>query len=128
MRAEVVAVAGALALVAGEGKADVGALYFSDRTGSYGAAWGFTNQDAAENEAYNQCAAGGARDCIGIFFENSCGAIARDDQGYMSASWGPGYSAEGAAVALCQSQGGYNCQTIVSLCSHGGLLEYDYQR
>ena len=128
MKAEVVAVAGALALVAGNGEADVGALYFSDQTGEYGASWGFNSPAAAETEAYNQCAASGARDCVGIYFENACGAIARDDQGFMSASWGQGYAAEGAAVAVCRNQGGYNCQAVVSVCSHGGLMEYDYQR
>ncbi|MEM7060445.1 MAG: DUF4189 domain-containing protein [Pseudomonadota bacterium] len=124
MRTRVVAVAGALALVSGEGSADIGALYFSDQTGEYGAAWGYNDRTSAENQAYSQCAAGGARDCIGIYFENACGAIAVDDQGYMSASWGIGYAAEGKAVALCQDQGGQNCKTVVSLCSHGGLLEY----
>ncbi len=93
-----------------------GAIAYSESTGNYGYSHGYRSRDEAIWLAERRC---GASDCRWkVWFRDSCGALAKADNGALGYSHGYG-SAEQArhrALAEC-SRRGSNCRILCWACS-----------
>jgi len=93
-----------------------GAIAYSSDKGDYGYSERYGSRAQAEREAMKQC---GKDDCeVAVWFYNSCGALAVDDDG----NWGGGDGddagrAQRDAVASCAEEGGKTCKVIFTHCS-----------
>jgi hypothetical protein len=92
-----------------------GSLAYSPRTGAFGWSVGFSNRRGAEREAMANC---DARDCRkALYFVNSCGALARGEDGGWGSSWGESpRQARRKALDICE-RNSYACEVIVTKCS-----------
>jgi hypothetical protein len=61
------------------GKRWWGAVAYSSKENAFGYSYDFQTSAAAQTEALRRCAADGGKDCkVWAYYENECGAIARD--------------------------------------------------
>jgi serine/threonine-protein kinase len=93
-----------------------GAIAYSQSTGCWGYSYNYGSRQAAISEALRRC---GESDCQWkVWFKNSCGALAKAENGALGWSWGADSRAEAEARALeeCESRGS-NCEIICWACT-----------
>ena len=94
-----------------------GAIAYGTESGAIGYSQTYGNQKQAEARAMKEC---GKSDCkTAVWYYNSCGALAADDDGDWGADHGDDEQRAGkAAIAQCASVNGKTCKVIASYCSH----------
>lgn len=93
-----------------------GAIAYSTADGNVGYSQNYGSQAQAETRAKKEC---GKSDCeIAVWYYNSCGALATDDDGDWGADHGDDEQRAGkAAIAQCASVNGKTCKVIATYCS-----------
>jgi Domain of unknown function (DUF4189) len=93
-----------------------GAIAYSPDSGRFGYSDKYANRAQAETRAKQEC---GNSDCqIAAWYYNSCGALAKDDDGTWGGAQGADEQRAGkAALARCAKEGAKNCKVIASYCS-----------
>lgn len=96
------------------------AVWLSDDYLSWGWAWNYPTQSAADRNAIAQCANRGCA-VVTRFWNGACGALATignsDGLGWGSAWRNSRRSAEAAALSACASNGFGTCELSVSVCT-----------
>ena len=94
-----------------------GAIAYSPADGDVGYSMEYGNQGQAEARAKKEC---GKSDCeIAVWYRNSCGAVAKDDDGGWAGEHGDNEQrANQAALTRCASVNGKTCKVIATYCSH----------
>jgi hypothetical protein len=98
--------------------APYGAVAFGDQ-GAEGMSWNQTSAADADQVALNYCARSGKNCKVVYRFQNTCGALAKSDDGsHAEAATGPSQQqAETNAIAACRSRWG-KCSSDLSSCSY----------
>ena len=101
-----------------------GAIAFGemDQAVAYSFAWDYPAKDEAEAAALDACLSSGADPCVVLaWFQNSCGALAMDEQGTVAEGKvaRTAEQAEARALATCKSVGGVGCAVVGSQCVSG---------
>jgi hypothetical protein len=93
-----------------------GAIAYSQSSHDVGYSENYGNQAQAEARAKKEC---GQSDCeTTVWYYNSCGALATDEDGAWGADHGDDEARAGkAALAQCASVDGKNCKVIAAYCS-----------
>lgn len=93
-----------------------GAIAYSKSTGRYGYSYDYGTQSMAEAQALGNC---GDVSChVYVWFKNSCGALAKADNGDLGWGWsGSRGSAEARALANCRSVSGQSCDIVCWACT-----------
>lgn len=88
----------------------------------YGYSFKWESRATAQQKALSFCRddSGGKEDCvIGVWFHDSCGALARSDNGSWGADWGrTTQEASAKATKHCEAHGGTNCATTRAFCTN----------
>jgi hypothetical protein len=97
---------------------DWGAIALSTRTGAWGTARNYDDEDGARARAMSECRKH-ASDCrVYKTFENTCVALAGDRTGNFGWSWGyTNNERRRRAIAQCRDQGGQNCTVENTFCT-----------
>jgi serine/threonine-protein kinase len=93
-----------------------GAIAYSPATGKLGRAADYGTREEAEREALRQC---DESDCkVYSWFMNSCGVLARGDDGAIGWSWDVDIDqAAEKAIRQCRDAKGVNCKPIAGGCT-----------
>ncbi|HEY3740159.1 MAG TPA: DUF4189 domain-containing protein, partial [Bryobacteraceae bacterium] len=99
--------------------APYGAFAFGDQ-GAEGMSWNQTSPDAAQRAALINCSKYGRNCNLVSHFENTCGAIAKSDDGrHAETATGPTKEqAATNAIAACRTHWGGRCMSDLSGCSY----------
>jgi hypothetical protein len=99
-----------------------GAIARSDSTRKYGFAYGFDNQQAAENAALREC---GTSDCKSSWFRNAFGALSVADDNAWASTWGnTREEAEQNSLQNCQRNSSQptTCRVVLVIDSRSGVI------
>jgi serine/threonine-protein kinase len=105
-----------------------GAIAYSKSTGAWGTSIDFSDSQSATDEAIRKC---GQPDCRWLtWFKNSCGALAKSNEGKLGYSYKytKRAQAERAAIKACRDIGGTNCRTICWACTSTSYYYYYWYR
>ncbi|MEN9207178.1 MAG: DUF4189 domain-containing protein [Gloeomargarita sp. GMQP_bins_120] len=97
-----------------------GAIAYNNLDGVYGYGYNFPDRASAEKRAIQECEqVSGGKPCeILVWFQNACGALARDSRNYAGGGWGVTPEvAQQEALASCQSVGGADCVVVETICT-----------
>ncbi|APB33310.1 serine/threonine protein kinase [Gloeomargarita lithophora Alchichica-D10] len=97
-----------------------GAIAYNNEDGSYGYGFNFTDRAGAEARAIQECArvAQGKTCEVLVWFQNACGALAKDGRNNAGSGWGDTRAlAQEKAVASCRTVGGADCAVVETVCS-----------
>ena len=82
-------------------------------TGQTGYSYDYSSRSDAEQAALDSC---GENDCaIQVWFQNSCGALAKGDEGALGYSWAANNRSQAESRAL--SECGSNCEVLAWACT-----------
>jgi hypothetical protein len=104
-------------------KGAFGALAMSDDTGSFGAAWGFSDAASAEQRSLQECTRSGGRNCVvKTSLNGNCGSLVMSPQARQSYLVTDPDKFEAAAFGLaqCQASGATDCAVKAQFCGNGG--------
>ncbi|MBA98465.1 MAG: DUF4189 domain-containing protein [Sulfitobacter sp.] len=104
-----------------------GAIAYSIQSDKYGRSWNLDSRKAAEASALKFCKAAGGKGCkVGVWLEDSCGALAASETSKSMKQTGISYGFKTAsasharALAECEARDGAGtCQVKASVCSNG---------
>ena len=97
-----------------------GAIAYNSEDGSYGYGYNFPDRASAEARAIRECerASQGKACEVLVWFQNACGALARDGRNNAGSGWGETRElAQKEAVASCRSIGGSDCAVVETICA-----------
>jgi hypothetical protein len=105
-----------------------GSIYVNTQNGGAAIVANYTSQNAADTAALNSCiSTSRTNSCIKAvdFGTAQCGALARSVNTTYSGKFGTGTSsaaeiAQANALSKCVTNGGTNCQILLSLCNDNG--------
>ncbi|MEN9216635.1 MAG: DUF4189 domain-containing protein [Gloeomargarita sp. HHBFW_bins_162] len=98
-----------------------GAIAYNNVDGSYGYGYNFPDRASAEARALQECErVSGGKPCeVLVWFQNACGAIAKDGRNNAGSGWGETKElAQKEAVASCRSIGGADCAVVETVCTN----------
>ena len=107
-----VCVAGSVSAKVVVKKGVFGAIALQRETGQFGYAYNATTSRAAKVEALNQCAHPSCE--VVAAFSNACGALARGQKKYFSATGATRQETETKALRLCAAK---ECQVVAWACT-----------
>ncbi len=106
--------------------ATFGAIAYSTKSDKYGRAWNYSSRKDAEAAAVKFCKAAGGRRCkVGVWLEDSCGALAASETSKNMKQTGISYGFKSApasharALTECEARDGAGtCVVKASVCSN----------
>jgi len=106
--------------------ATFGAIAYSTKNNKYGRAWDYDSRRAAEAAAVKFCKAAGGKNCkVGLWVEDSCGALAASETSRTIKQTGNSFGFQSApasharALKECEARDGAGtCEIKASVCSN----------